>query len=138
MAHHIEYRADDLGVLAQHQGLGHGQPRIEQGARDPVFAVDRMRRRKQDARWLAAQHQPAGRGFKEEGGVRLAALELVHLDVAGQAGNDAAEIARQTILIELAAGCHGDGRTDLRGGGVHAALRRSRYLSSSIRASWRS
>src|SRR5204862_437549 len=138
VAHDVEHRANNVGVLAQHQRFGHRQARVEQRARDAVFAIDGMRRREQHACRLAAQDQLAGIGFEQEGRVRLPALELADSDVAGEAWNGAAQVARKLVLIELAARGHGDGGADLCGGRAHAAILAVRYLSSSIRASWRS
>ena len=80
MAHHVEHRADDVVVGAQHQRFGNGEAGAEQRVRYAVFAVDGVGRGQQDAGGLAPQDIAAAGGVKQVGRVRLPALELLDPD----------------------------------------------------------
>ena len=103
-AHHVERRAGDALVRAIDQRLGHRKFLRMQRADDAIFAVDRVRRRQQLARRLAAQDVTPRRRLQEISRVRLAALELLDCQRAGEARHMRVEISLKPRGIERSAG----------------------------------
>ena len=75
------FRRRFIGAIGE--GFGDGEAFGVQPPDHAVFAVDRVRRREELARWLAAQNVVPRRRSQQIGRVRLPALEL--LDVNGPA-----------------------------------------------------
>jgi len=71
--HHVELRANDVDVVAQHAQRRHGHRAALQGADHAVFTVERMRRLQQLTGGLGAQDVAAAVGFEPPDGVGIAA-----------------------------------------------------------------
>ena len=108
--HDVEGRTDDAVVLAQRIGLRDRKALLSKRRDDPIFAIDRVRRRQQFAERLAAHHIGAVRRVEPVGRVGLAALELEHdqraliaFDVVAQPGFEPHLVDAMTLLDRLGA-----------------------------------
>ena len=100
VAHDVERRADDVGVVAIENRLGDREAlRIERGD-GAVFAVDRVRGGEQLAGRLAAQHVAPRRRLQQIGRVRLAAAELLHPERPGKSRHPGGEIRLEPRRVE--------------------------------------
>ena len=66
IVHHVEGRADDVGVLAEVMDARHGHVGLGQRREDAVFPLHQMGRRQQRARRLLAQHEAFLRPLKSD------------------------------------------------------------------------
>ncbi len=109
--HHVEDRADHLGVGAQRERPRHREAERRKRGQQAIFAVDRMRRLEQLPERLAAQHIVARRRVDPVGRVRLARREFGQLERPAKPSTLAFEPrperrfvqrrARSSVLLEL-------------------------------------
>ena len=100
--HHVEGAADDAFVFTQDVHAGHRYGRAGEAAHHRELAIDRMRRRQQLGRrpGLGAHDVSACRRQQLIGRIRLAALELLDGERAGEAGQVLAEVALERGDVE--------------------------------------
>ena len=99
-AHHIKRRAGNALVRAIGQRLCHRKFLRMQRTDHAVFAVDRVRRRQQLARRLAAQDVTPRRRLQQISRVRLPALELLDDQRAGEIFHVCRQIVLKACTIE--------------------------------------
>jgi hypothetical protein len=97
--HDVERLSEHALIVAEQIHLRHRNVACE-GAHHGEFSIDRVGGGEQLPRRLLAQHIVACRRADTVGRVGLAALELPHFDLCVEAGQLAAQEARERSLVE--------------------------------------
>ena len=110
IVHHVEGRADDVGVLAEVMDARHRHVGLGQRREDAVFPLHQMGRRQQRARRLLAQHETPRGPLDQIGRVGLPRRKLTDRADRHRVGHMPGEIALQRCLVDAVRRAHGRGR----------------------------